>query len=446
MLTALLPLLSGILSHIPAEQGPVVPKPATPAPAPEQRFVGLNLPAPKPEETPPNTGVGGDKQVDAGVPVGGAVAPGQPSPQPATTVIDEAAFYTIDPNNPDLARVVGAQVREMAHRGRQVDGLQSDLHTTQNERDALQQQLTTATAELQILRTNQVVATQLAQAGVSQQAQPPPAPVTPPSVLPQQGQGTVEPPDVYERMAADWSPGNAPPPTAYGYTGQEPPGQPPSVPGQQTQLPVQPQQGAALVNDPRAFAQELLPVISQLVKAELGNIPQLVQQQTQSGFQQLQQDQQARTQVANTLSQGREQRAQGLRDIGMDPGVIQNTVELEDGARVLEREAEGLLATNTPENVVMAQEKLRQAAVFTSTASNNRVQAQMTYQNGQQQRQFVSQIETNPYQAVGMQPPLPPDYTLTEPRAIANENANKLNMAMKLVEDRERLEGAAGRM
>jgi len=68
MLTALLPLLNGMVSHVPEGQGNVVPNPATPTPAPEQRFVGLNLTAPKTEETPPNAGVAGDPPGAAGVP------------------------------------------------------------------------------------------------------------------------------------------------------------------------------------------------------------------------------------------------------------------------------------------------------------------------------------------------------------------------------------------
>ena len=139
-------------------------------------------------------------------------------------------------------------------------------------------------------------------------------------------------------------------------------------------------------------------------------------------------------------------RSQGLQNLGMDPGIIRNTIELEDAARVLEREAEGLLATNTPNNIIMAQEKIRQAAQYSDRASKNRVDAQMSFNTGQQQRVFDAAIETNPYQALGIEQPNTPDLNLKDPRDIARANAESLSLATKLVQERDRLDRSTGRM
>jgi len=440
MLKALLPMILGIVSHTPEAPGATVQPPLTPGNAPAPQFVGLNLPAQQPG-TPPAGGVAGGPTTGGGVAPGTSPGEGQPSPSPALTTISEAEFYAVDPNRPGLERVTGAQLREMAHRGRQVDALQSELHSTQNEHALLTEQLRTANARLQQMATQQTVADQLARAGVQPNTvQPSVQPVIQPGAA-----GVPDPggDDIYDRLAQEWSSGNAP--TAYGYTGQ-PGQQPPVQPQMQTQPPVQPTQGSALLGDPKALAQELLPLISQLVDNKIGNIDQRIQSTTQAGFEQLQQDNLARNQIASTLSQTRITRSQALQDIGMEPELIQNTVELEDAARVLEREAEGLLNHNTPDNLLLAQEKLRQAALYTQRATDNRTQANVAFSNTQQQRVYEQAIETRPYQAVGLEPPGAPDLNLKDPRAIQQANQDRLNMARQLVTERERIEGAGGVM
>jgi hypothetical protein len=318
----------------------------------------------------------------------------------------------------------------MAHRGLQVDRLQGELHRTQTAAQSAVQRAEAAEAQLaQIQRQDDVVKT-LKSMGVlaGQQANPSPG------QQPVAGLNGVnaQPPVGTAAGLDEWGLPDPNIPGAYGVNPNQPAQQP------------DPQQQNVAPDNMQQLAETLLPLLDRLVTAKLGDINSLIQQQTQSGFQQLRQERATEDQIASTLSSTRQMRGQELSKLGLDAERTKNILDLEDLSRVLEREAEGLIATNTQENIMLAREKLRQSESLKTQAINDRATAQVEYQQNERTRIFESQIESDPYAALAVEGPGEVDFTLTDPMKQRQVNQNTLNKATELVIARDRQDRSAG--
>ena len=350
---------------------------------------------------------------------------GQPSPQGANTVIDDAAFYILNKNDPKGSRTVGLQLREAVQRGRQVDQLQSERHTWENENQALKEQRVADQARIRVLETEAAVREQMAQAGVGV------APQNPAPVVPQNQQGVLTPQGTLQPDPWSYEDGT---PGAYGYTPQPP------VPQGNVQQPVpQPQNTAS--PDPQGIAQQLRSIQDQL--AAIPNIEELVRQSTQAGFQQLQQERAVQDQVSGTLQANRQVRAEALHRLNVDPAEATNILDLEDMAAVFERASEDLLAAGDQNSLAGAQKKLRDADLMRTQAIEKRTQAQMAFQSGEEQRQFEQNFETAPFAAAGVEEQ-EVDYNLTKPQDITAANRANAQNAVDMAVARARIENTTG--
>lgn len=430
MLSWLTPLLS-IMSEIPAGNGNAVPNGSVSGGA-APKFPGLHGVSSGGAVSSP----GGASEGATAVPAVAPTQSGQPSPQDANIAIEDTRFYLTDPNNPE-SRLVGVQLREAIQRGRQVDTLQSQLHTTQNLNKTLSEQLEAASARLKEYETEAAVAAQLTRMGVS----------SPASGQQQVGvpnpQGTQPQQQSYLDMANQINAGEG---TAAAYGFGTDPGVGTVDPAQQQTQgnPPVPEGQNSVFSDPQELAKQLLPVLDQLVAARVGNIQEQVQQQTQAGLDNMRQERAVQDQIGNTLQATRQVRAQALANLGIADDSSRNILDLEDMSAVLQREAEGLIGLGGQQNVALAQDKLRQAATMQQQAVNDRVQAQISFNNTQRQRQFDTQIENAPFAALSVEETTEPNYDLRGPREIAAANQAKLNKALELVEARSRIDGSTG--
>jgi len=409
MLLAHMPLLA-ILSEIPAGTGNAAPSGSAP-PGPQQTAQG----------TP---GV-------AGVNPAGTLPGPQPSPQPASISVEDAMFYVLDPKRPEETRFAGLQLREMAHRGLQVDRLQGELHTTQTAAQNAIQRAEAAEAQLaQIQRQDDVLST-LKNMGMLTGQQANPLPTQQPG---QSGlNGVNQQPPVGTAAGLDeWGLPDSNIPGAYGVDPNQPVQQP--APQAQNVAPENAQQ----------LAETLLPLLDRLITAKIGDVNSLIQQQTQAGIQQLRQERATEDQIASTLTNTRQMRGQELLKLGLAADRTKNILDLEDMSRVLEREAEGLIATNTQENIMLAREKLQQSEGLKSQAINDRATAQIDYQQNERTRRFEAQIETDPYAALGVEDTGEVDLNLTDPLKIQEANQGTFSKATELVMARQRQDNAAG--
>jgi len=423
MLTAFLAPLLSMMSEVPGRQGNAVSSNGVSSDAPS--FPDLSRRSN--DNVSGNDGVGDDAPPNP-----------QPSPRPTSQTIDDATFYVMNPNDPEGSRVVGLQLREAAHRAKQVDSLQSQLHQRENENATLQQQLAQVKAQLQEMNTQRIVAEQLSRSPVSPQ-QPSAANAQAQTQAPQQGvppQGTQQSDSLAD--GGDWDIGGGTQ-GVYGY--QEPPSgqlQGPQAPAQQ---PLAQTQNVA-TSDPQSLASQLIPIFRQIVREEVGDVKGLVQQETQSGFQQLQQERSLQDRIANTFNAARDTRAEDLRKLNVADDRIRNILDLEDMSAVLNREAE-MLAGQPGDNIATVQAKIRDAATLQSQAATERANAIVSYQQIEKQRQFETEFETDPYKALDIEEP-DANYDLTNPNEIEKANQRSLQAAIQMAEGRERVDASVG--
>jgi hypothetical protein len=249
-------------------------------------------------------------------------------------------------------------------------------------------------------------------------------------------QGTQQPPGT-----SNYSPGSEDgwnyeegTPGAYGYTEQQP---------TPTQQPAPQQQNVAPF-DPQNLGQQLLPILDQLVEQRLGNVTQLITQQTQAGMQQLQQERTVQDQIRSTYDAARLTRAGELNKLNLTEDQVRNILDSEDLAQVLNREAEMLIQEGGAANLNTARAKITQAGSLQSRAATDRAAAMMDFQRNEQQRQYDTQIDIDPYKALSVDEPKEIDYNLTNPAEIERANQESLQAAIQLAEARERTTAATG--
>lgn len=393
-----------------------------------------------------------------------APASEQSSPILANVPIEDTRFYVVDPARPE-ERVMGLQLREALHRGRQVDTLQSQLHQSQNQNTSLLARAEAAEAQVAVGQRQRDVVAALEGLGMTSQVgtqnlsggNVPPAGQPPqvPGVQQTPAPGTVDP--ALAILQQGWrtddgipgayglTPGTGVDPSATPQGTLTPQGTtvPPVAPGPvgQTVPPAQNQ----IPLDPQALATQLLPILDHLVEQRMATVQGNLQNANQEGMQQLRQEALNRDNITSTVQNARAMRSETLTQQGVSQESITNILDLEDMSRVLERQAEGLIAGG---QVELGRQKFAQAGQLQNQAITARTEAAMNHRQNQAYNTFQATIETDPYAALGVQAPdegaLPMD--LKDPAAIQAAIQDNYNKAAQLVESRDRIERTAGVM
>lgn len=309
----------------------------------------------------------GSEGVPTPAPDGGAASP--------TTVgeIEDNVYYLVDPSRPD-ERLLGSKLRESIHRARQVDNMQSSLHKTQIELEAVKTQLTVAQGQNQEFVDNARLQNQLANMGVTAQAQTPapgyqtPAPATP---------------------TDEWGLGLDP----LG-TGQSPAPAPATGQPQNSPLP-----------NPTEFLQLVDNRVKELVDQRLGNVNDSVANAVGQSVGLVEEQRSAREMATRTFATSREADAQSLRNIGVDETEISRILDM--GQQALERHQEAsLLMGITGPDAANSRELARLALVegqrLNSVAAEARAQAYIAWETKKVQIEAQQVLEGDVYAGVDM--------------------------------------------
>lgn len=309
--------------------------------------------------------------VQTPAPDGGAASP--------TTVgeIMDNVYYLVDPSRPD-ERLLGSKVRESIHRARTVDDMQSRLHKSLTELEAMKTQLTVAQGQNKEFVDNARLQEQLANMGVTAQAQTP-AP----------GYPTPAPATPIGNPTDEWGLGIDP----LG-TGQSPAPAPATGQPQNSPLP-----------NPTEFLQLVENRVNELVDQRLGNVNDSVATAVGQSVGLVEEQRSAREMATRTFATSREADAQSLRNIGVDETEISRILDM--GQQALERHQEAsLLMGITGPDAANSRELARLALVegqrLNSVAAEARAQAYIAWDTKKVQIEAQQVLEEGGYAGVDM--------------------------------------------
>lgn len=387
------------------QEGGTVPNTAgteggTPAP-------GANAqPATTQPGTPPASAPGSEG-VQPPAPVGGAASP-------TLGEIGDDVYYLVDPSRPD-ERILGSKIRESMHRARQVDNMQSRLHTSQTELVALKTQLVESQAQNQQFAETARLQQQLGDMGISPQGQTPVTgyqpPGTPPTPIVNPGDGWGLGDDVLGT------------------------GQPPS-------------QNSALPN-PEEFLRLVDDRVNSLMNQRLGNVNDNISQVVGESVGLVEEQRTAREIATRTFATSREADAASLRAIGVEETEISRIIDMGQQSIEKHQEAAILMGVTGPDAAnsrELARLALVEAQRLNTVAAEARAQAYLEWENKKVQRD-AAEILKDGYGGISMED-MPSgsaaENRLQKPDDIEAAKKRNLAKAKEIVAGQTRARAAAG--
>lgn len=311
------------------------------------------------ETVPDKPGAGAADVATGGVP---PVESGGEQPSPTMGEISATTYYRVDPARPD-ERVLGTTIREAVHRARQVDSMQSNLHKTETERNNLQTELETAHAELRSINDTLRFKEQFDKMSGNQGV--PPASEAPPGVPPE---------DQY--LYSDTPATQTPPEQRTPVTGNE--------------------LANLTISDLRSLIREQ--VQSDQSERQTENKTEMAQ-----NLAAMAEDRQLRETFERNRSRHMEIRAQQLRDINVTDSEIRRILDMQEQARLKEREAELLLDITGPEResaLQLSELVFGEANTLFDSVVQARTDALMQYERERPQREAADLLERDAFAGV----------------------------------------------